>query len=234
MGEGGSTHTSQGKRSGCALVLLVVAGVAGIGAVATRANKPQADVVRAAASASNAAELAEAERKAKEKAEADRAEEVRKREAHEAAVASYRALTPPKRLDALTKACPKTESKCDDTVIAQIMAAAADDAERTRMNNKATQLRQAAKDRADMEARVKFAEAYEEALFARKRNPDWVKAVGPEKRTLRVRGWFCAGRQFVHDFSESDDVERAATLGFQRMECVGAFNTASVDFKVRP
>jgi hypothetical protein len=147
-------------------------------------------------------------------------------------VASYRSLTPQKRLEAMTKACAVGENDCDDDVIAQIMEAAADDNERSRMNNKATELREKATERSNLEDRPKFAAAYEKKLLDRHLNPDWVMAVGTQKRTLQVRGWFCRGKQFTNDFA---DHERLWVLthgiGFRRMECVSALTTASIDFK---
>jgi hypothetical protein len=128
---------------------------------------------------------------------------------------------------------------CEVDVRDVIIATASDDAERNKLKALAKKLdaeiaaaakREAAESaKAEMYIRERFADSIDTALLNKHRNPDGVYAEGPEKRTLRIKGWFCS-RQFMHDFTAaSDNGEAARQLGFKRLVCENALETWSQD-----
>lgn len=69
-------------------------------------------------------------------------------------------------------------------------------------------------------SREKFADSLDEALLAKRLNPDGVSAIGRDKAELRIKGWFCS-RQFMHDFTSGDLGRTAAGMGFKKLRCDG-------------
>lgn len=184
------------------------------------ARPPTADELRREAVARKEAEelskLQAEEKAAKEKAAA----EAVKRKQRDAELA---AMSPAQRAAELKSEC--VVGDCSTSDAEQIIVSASDEKEQKSLRTKYEAGKAAReKERAKTEKKLaisdreRFASTFEKALFTKHMNPDDVTAVGVDKTTLRVEGWFCS-RQFIYDFQHGDLAAQAAGYGFKRLEC---------------
>lgn len=138
------------------------------------------------------------------------------------------AMTVEQREALLRDRCGTAIDTCADDERDVIIGAADNDAERRKLKSIAKALADglaAAKRRAatltakmGVEARERFAIIVDTALLETRRNPDSVRADGPEKRTLHISGWFCS-RQFMYDFTSGTSGAQARDVGFNKLQC---------------
>lgn len=77
-------------------------------------------------------------------------------------------------------------------------------------------------------ARRHFAEEYAALLRGRDLPMDDVAASGRAGTTLTVRGRYC-GQAWINRFASDLTRDRAVTLGFVRVECIGPLDSAALD-----
>jgi hypothetical protein len=161
-------------------------------------------------------------------AEHDAAEARRKTE-RAVAVESFKASTTAERENLIRTHCAPLD--CDMDQDADIISAAADDAERRKLASISAKMeatRAAARAVVATKAREDFTDALDTRLLDRHLNPTGVSATGAEKRTLTVNGWFCS-RQFVYDFGRGVDGQLARAAGFRHLTCASSLETWSDD-----
>ena len=83
----------------------------------------------------------------------------------------------------------------------------------------------AAKEKQDaLRLRNAYAIDLQTALLKKDMNPDGVSAIGVDKTTLHVDGWFCS-RQFIYNADNGTIGSEARALGFKRIECGSALGS---------
>jgi hypothetical protein len=146
--------------------------------------------------------------KTQEQIDAEEADKTRR----EALTAEGAAMTTAQRAAKVRDLC--SADRCNEKDARTVAETAKTPAERAALDRVVT----AASKTSAAKAREGYAKLYETQLLNKHMNPDDVSAVGDERKTLKVRGWFCT-RQYVYDVQNGALGSELRGAGFTKISC---------------